>query len=179
MYVYRYYIFNKNYIIQIVLISIIFYNNILDLILNNPVTKRISLLILNGVFDASTNERLMIFSRSFSNIDSLYLFFGIGTGYFDNFQETLVGERVAAHNNLLLHFIEGGVLMIIIYICHILYSYNLIRSIRDINLKRMLLLIFINIEIFGIINNNYYYFIPYFLYIILLHTSTNNINERI
>ena len=37
--------------------------------------------------------------------------------------------------------------MIIIYICHILYSYNLIRSIRDINLKRMLLLIFINIEI--------------------------------
>lgn len=177
IYVFRGKIFKKKFLIPLILSVPVLSNKLINLIMNSPSTTRIAFLIRNGIFDASSNERLVIINRSVSNLDTLYLFTGIGTGYFDNFQEALTGERIAAHNNILLHLIEGGALMLILYLAHLIYSYILITRVKEIRLKQLLLLVFINVEIFGMVNNNYYYFIPYFLNIILIQTLTEN--ERI
>lgn len=177
IYVYKGQILKKKYLIPIIISIPVLSYKLVNLIMTSTSTKRIALLIQNGIFDASSNERLMIINRSIMNLDPLYLFTGIGTGYFDNFQETLTGERIAAHNNVLLHLIEGGVITLLLYLAHLVYSYKLITRVKEIRLKQLLLLVFINVEIFGIINNNYYYFVPYFLNIILIQTLPKN--ERI
>ncbi len=167
--VYRKKIFNK-YTILVLSISLVsFGSQLLDYFFDNPLFKRLVYLFTNGIVDASSNERVNIIIRSINGLDTLQSFFGIGIGYFDNFQESIVGERIAAHNNFLLFFIEGGLFLLIFFIMHLVWIAVKISNVKDINKKKLLVLLFLNIELFGLINNNLYYYIPYFISLIIIH----------
>ena len=98
-----------------------FSNQLLEFFFDNPLLKRIIYLFNYGIFDASSNERFDIIIRSLNEFDTIQWIFGIGIGYFDNFQELMVGERIAAHNNFLLFFIEGGFFLLIFFILHLIW----------------------------------------------------------
>lgn len=166
--VYHKKIFNK-YTILFVFISLVSLRSQLLDFLDNPLFERIVYLFKNGIFDASSNERVEIIIRSINGLDSLQRFFGIGIGYFDNFQESFVGERIAAHNNFLLFFIEGGLFLLIFFIIHLVWIAVKISKVKDINKKKLLVLLFLNIELFGLINNNLYYYIPYLMSLLIIH----------
>lgn len=167
--VYRKKIFNK-YTILVLFISLVsLRSQLLEFFFDNPLLKRFVYLFKNGIFDASSNERVEIVIRSINGLDSLQSFFGIGIGYFDNFQESIVGERIAAHNNFLLFFIEGGLFLLIFFIIHLVWIAVKISKVKDINKKKLLVLLFLNIELFGLINNNLYYYIPYLISLLIIH----------
>jgi hypothetical protein len=162
-------IFSK-YTVLVLFISLVsFRSQLIDFFFDNPLLKRFVYLFKNGIFDASSNERVDIIIRSINGLDSLQRVFGIGIGYFDNFQESIVGERIAAHNNFLLFFIEGGLFLLIFFIIHLVWIAVKISKVKDINKKKLLVLLFLNIELFGLINNNLYYYIPYFISLIIIH----------
>jgi hypothetical protein len=167
--VYRKRIFNR-YVVFALFISLVsFINQILDFFFINPLFKRFIYLFKNGIFDASSNERVNIIIRSINGLDSLQMVFGVGIGYFDNFQESIVGERIAAHNNFLLFFIEGGFFLLLFFIIHLIWIAVKISKIKDVNKKKLLILLFLNIELFGLINNNLYYYIPYLISLLIIH----------
>jgi hypothetical protein len=97
---------------------------------------------------------------------------GIGSGYFDDLQFRLVGEKVAAHNLLLQMYVEGGIigLLLFIYSLVVLFQENAFKS-------KMIFYLVVVIELFGIINNVYYYFEIYMLYVLLLKTNINSIEK--
>lgn len=167
--VYRKKIFNK-YTILVLFISLVsFRSQLIDFFFDNPLLKRFVYLFKNGIFDASSNERVEIVIRSINGLDSLQWFFGVGIGYFDNFQESIVGEKVGAHNNFLLFFIEGGYFLLIFFIIHLVWIAVKISKVKDINKRKLLVLLFLNIELFGLINNNLYYYIPYLISLLIIH----------
>ncbi len=172
-------IFNKYTIIALFLFLFTFRNQLLEFFFDNPLLKRIVYLFNYGIFDASSNERFDIIVRSLNELDKIQWIFGIGIGYFDNFQESMVGERIAAHNNFLLFFIEGGLLLLIFFILHLIWIGVKILKIKNINKKKLLILLFLNIELFGLINNNLYYFIPYFISLIIIHEFILEKNGRV
>ena len=91
----------------------------------------------------------------------------------------MVGERIAAHNNFLLFFIEGGLFLLIFFILHLIWIGVKILKVKNINKKKLLILLFLNIELFGLINNNLYYFIPYFISLIIIHEFILEKNGRV
>ena len=172
-------IFNRYTALALFILLISFRNQIIDFFFANPLLKRFVYLIKNGVFDASSNERVHIITRSLSGLDSLQMYFGVGIGYFDNFQESIVGEKIAAHNNFLLFFIEGGLFLLIFFIIHLVWVVVKISKVKDIDRKRLLVLLFLNIELFGLINNNLYYFIPYLICLLIIHEFILEKNGRV
>ena len=167
--VYRKRIFNKYTILFLFISLVSFRSQLLEFFFDNPLLKRFVYLFKNGIFDASSNERVEIIIRSINGLDSIQRFYGIGIGYFDNFQESIVGERIAAHNNFLLFFIEGGLFLLIFFIIHLVWIAVKISKVKDINKRKLLVLLFLNIELFGIINNNLYYYIPYLISLLIIH----------
>lgn len=166
----------KNKIRFLVFIIIIFYPilKIFNYLLSSGFFNRIIYLFKNGMFDASTNERIEIINRSFDNISPEQLILGIGPGYFDDFQMELVGEKIAAHNNLLLHLIEAGIFGLIFFIITLIWCFHKILKIKNSKRRMLAWILFFNIEVFGIINNNYFYFIPYSLFLIVFSHLIKN-----
>ncbi len=171
-------ILNKYTVFALFISLVSFRNQLLEFFFDNPLLKRFVYLLSNGIFDASSNERVDIIIRSLNELDSLQRIFGIGIGYFDNFQELMVGERIAAHNNFLLFFIEGGFFLLIFFIIHLIWIGVKILKTKDINKKKLLVLLFLNIELFGLINNNLYYYIPYFISLIIIHEFISEKNWK-
>jgi len=133
---------------------------------------RISFLLEKGLVDASTLERVNIFKRSIININGISHIVGIGSGYFDDLQFRLVGEKVAAHNLLLQMYVEGGIIGLLLFINALVFLF-----LKSAFKSRMMLYLVVVIELFGIINNVYYYFEIYMLYILLLKSNINPVEK--
>ncbi len=119
--------------------------------------------------DSSSKTRIEIINNSLNSIDETDVIFGKGLGMFNSFY-SLVGEKkgVAAHNNYLLFFIEGGIIGLLGYILFELIllmkffkSIKNIFSINNISEKKLIYAaatVFIGIEFLGFLLNNYYFY---------------------
>ena len=122
-----------------------------------------------GHIDSSSKTRIEIIDNSLAAIDETDIIFGKGLGMFNSFYNQAGGkDGVAAHNNYLLFFIEGGIITLAIYILfELILLFKFISSIKYIfNIKneddKKLLFsaatLFIGIEFLGFLLNNYYFY---------------------
>ena len=122
-----------------------------------------------GQVDSSSKTRFDIIDNSLAAIDEKDVVFGKGLGMFNSFYSE-VGDKegVAAHNNYLLFFIEGGIIALITYLLfEFIMLFNLFRAIKnnfrlkhesDKKLIFAAATVFIGIEFLGFLLNNYYFY---------------------
>lgn len=123
---------------------------------------RDSLTMDDGEYDNSTMTRILIIENTLDNLTGLKLLTGIGLGGFELFYKDVTGEgEVAAHNNYLLFYSEGGIPSLILYILFQLsFVKDLFASIRQ---KRTIIntitfFLFMGITLFSFMLNNYYFY---------------------
>lgn len=145
----------------IAVISIVFiFFTMYWLVLNTDYFPRLQGMLLSPEFDSSTQTRIDILSVALSNLNGLEYIFGIGLGGFNRFYYSIVGELgVAAHNDFLLFYVEGGVISIFSFIIFILISsFYWMRSYRELGGRYMLpYTIFLSVYILSFLNNPFYY----------------------
>lgn len=116
----------------------------------------------HGIYDASTLERLDIMYDSINNLKGGHKVSGIGLGGFEAFYRNITGrEDVAAHNNYLLFYIEGGFIALGLYLLfQIILGMNLIKNVRrkQGKLTRPTFMLFFGITIMSFLLNNYYFY---------------------
>lgn len=115
-----------------------------------------------GIYDASTLERLDIMYNSIDNLKGEHKIWGIGLGGFEAFYHSITGrEDVAAHNNYLLFYTEGGYIALGLYLLfQLVLGLNLIRNIRKRpgELARPTFMLFFGITVMSFLLNNYYFY---------------------
>ena len=148
-----------------VLLILLFY-----LALETNVLPRIQDLIITKGTDPSTMIRVTIIKESIENFVGIYKLIGIGLGGFNHYFYDITGLlNVAAHNDYLLFFIEGGLIVGVMYLTFqiwvllvikekikILKKENFSDNILFLGITSMIL--FIGIEIFGFLINHFYYY---------------------
>lgn len=116
----------------------------------------------SGVYDASTLERIEIMENSLSNINGIHKYIGVGIGGFQRFYQAITGrEAVAAHNNYLLFYIEGGYLSLVTYILFQLSMLiSLFRNIKIMTspIVSITFFLFMGITLLSFLLNNYYFY---------------------
>jgi len=144
----------------IILIPIIIFLGfeLIPAFLQTQSATRIRFLIENGK-DASTMTRENFIQHSLHNFDGSEIILGKGLGSFASFYNSIEDRRVAAHNNFLQFYIEGGLLGLLSYTILVIYLGYL--SLFELHLKNKfhfaLFFLILNIEGFGLLNNNFYY----------------------
>lgn len=115
-----------------------------------------------GIYDASTLERLEIVYDSVRALKGEHTIWGIGMGGFENFYSNITGRSdVAAHNNYLLFYIEGGWIALILYLLfQLTLGVILIKDIRKgiAKLACPAFMLFFGITIMSFLLNNYYFY---------------------
>ena len=115
-----------------------------------------------GIYDASTLERLDIMYNSIDNLKGEHKIWGIGLGGFEAFYHSITGrEDVAAHNNYLLFYTDGGYIALGLYLLfQLVLGLNLIRNIRKRpgELARPTFMLFFGITVMSFLLNNYYFY---------------------
>lgn len=115
-----------------------------------------------GIYDASTLERIEIVYDSVKALKSEHTIWGIGMGGFESFYSNITGRSdVAAHNNYLLFYIEGGWIALIFYLLfQLTLGLVLIKDIRKgvVELARPTFMLFFGITIMSFLLNNYYFY---------------------
>ena len=115
-----------------------------------------------GEYDNSTMTRIWIVENTLENIQGLKLLTGIGIGGFELFYKNITGEgEVAAHNNYLLFYAEGGLPALVSYILfQVAFVRDVFISVRHnptiINIVTFFL--FLGITLFSFMLNNYYFY---------------------
>lgn len=115
-----------------------------------------------GIYDASTLERIEIMEYSLAHLTGFHKYIGIGVGGFQQFYAAITGrEAVAAHNNYLLFYIEGGYISLITYLLFQLSMlFSLLKNIRRINnpILSIVFFLFLGITVCSFLLNNYYFY---------------------
>lgn len=115
-----------------------------------------------GEYDNSTMTRILIIENTLENLTGLKLLTGIGLGGFELFYKDITGEgEVAAHNNYLLFYSEGGLPSLVSYILFQLsFVKDLFVSIRQNRtiINTITFFLFMGITIFSFMLNNYYFY---------------------
>ena len=123
----------------------------------------------SGFVDSSSKTRLDIINNSLAAIDNVDVLIGKGLGTFNSFYEKAGSKKgVAAHNNYLLFFIEGGILALAAFILFefimMIKFFKIIKNsykIKHETDKKLLFAaatLFIGIEFLGFLLNNYYFY---------------------
>ena len=123
----------------------------------------------SGFVDSSSKTRLDIINNSLAAIDNVDVLIGKGLGTFNSFYEKAgLKKGVAAHNNYLLFFIEGGILALAAFILFefimMIKFFKIIKNsykIKHETDKKLLFAaatLFIGIEFLGFLLNNYYFY---------------------
>ena len=123
----------------------------------------------SGFVDSSSKTRLDIINNSLAAIDNVDVLIGKGLGTFNSFYEKAGFKKgVAAHNNYLLFFIEGGILALAAFILFefimMIKFFKIIKNsykIKHETDKKLLFAaatLFIGIEFLGFLLNNYYFY---------------------
>ncbi|MCK0144098.1 O-antigen ligase family protein [Arenibacter sp. F26102] len=169
--------------ITVVLISLYF------LITKTEISPRLRTMVLSekSFKDPSTNTRFTIIENTISNMDTFENIFGIGLGGFNNFYEGVSGKSgVAAHNNFLLFYTEGGIIGLIIFLFYqlvlVLVLFQFIRKPpmigSKINYRRLIFVSVFLMEICSFLLNNYYFFtsqaIVFILVGLLIYMESNS-----
>ncbi len=153
--------FNKKLFLKSIFIifSIIAISVFLYLVINTDLFPRINALFDTSKIDSSTLYRIFIITETFNSLSDVEYFTGIGMGGFNNFFFINTGEdNVAAHNDYLLMFVEGGTLSIILYL---LYQFLLLKVILTRNntpIAMLSFILFFGIEILGFLQNAHYFY---------------------
>ena len=151
-------------------IKYLIYTSIVVLIITTVITQttvapRLSYMLAgkHDIFDSSTLLRVTMSIESINNLDPLNYIIGIGLGGFSDYYSSISRfDQIAAHNNYLLFFIEGGIVGITLYL---LFQINLfiflLKKIREnpsIKIFKIAFLMFLSIDLFSFLQNNYYFY---------------------
>lgn len=120
---------------------------------------RFTLTFTQAGLDSSTGKRLEIIYTSISHLTISDWFLGIGLGGFNIYWAGITGELgVAAHNDYLLFFVEGGVFSFLMYVFFIVIAVMVLftRSIGDFRYA-LSFSVFLAIPVMSFLNNPYYY----------------------
>jgi O-antigen ligase len=162
--------------ITIILISLYF------LVTKTEISPRLRTMALSekSFKDPSTNTRFVIIVNTISEMDTFEKIVGIGLGGFNNFYERITGkDGVAAHNNFLLFFAEGGIIGLILFLFYqLVIVFALFKFIRkppiirgQINYRRLIFVSIFLMEICSFLLNNYYFFTSQTIVFILVGLS--------
>ena len=123
---------------------------------------KVMLLSDDGMYDSSTLERVEIMENSLNNIKGVFQYIGIGIGGFQQFYYDITGrDAVAAHNNYLLFYIEGGYISLIAYILfQVTLGASIIKRLRISNspIVGITFFFFMGITVMSFLLNNYYFY---------------------
>ena len=149
------------------------------LITRTEISPRLRTMVLSekSFQDTSTNTRFVIIDNTISGMNTFEQVFGIGLGGFNNFYKEITGKSgVAAHNNFLLFFAEGGIIGLILFLFYqLVLIYTLFRFIRkttviesNINHRRLIFISIFLFEFCSFLLNNYYFFTSQAIVFILM-----------
>ena len=148
-------------------------------IINTEVAPRLKIVFVskNSLKDNSTKTRIEIAENTFRAMNTLEKVVGIGMGGFNKFYKDAKGkDGVAAHNNFLLFFAEGGIIGLLIFLFYqgILFI-TLFKFIRQktkqagtVNYRRLIFVSVFLFEICSFLLNNYYFFTSQSIVFILM-----------
>lgn len=128
-------------------------------VMNTNLAPRMALLLEHGFSDGSSQTRFSIIENSLSNLTGIDRYVGVGLGGFNHFYGDLSGKLgVAAHNDYLLFYVEGGVLSFVCFVLMTFYGlfYFLVRAIKN-DFFYVPLAVFLSISFLSFLNNPLYY----------------------
>jgi O-antigen ligase len=152
-----------------------------NFVMYTDLAPRMKWLINDGI-EKALLPRTLIATEALSSFDYNNSVFGIGLGGFDRHYFSITGRPgVAAHNNYLQFFVEGGIVGLLS-----LFIFNLIVTIKlfyysiktDDVIIRLGLLLFVGIDIISFLNNNYYFPFSQSIVWLVLGASFCIIHER-
>lgn len=130
------------------------------ILLNTSIFPRITDMLTRDDTDSSTQTRKNIIDITINNLDDIERYLGIGLGGFNQYYFSNTGELgIAAHNDFLLFYIEGGFIALISYIIFLsattIFWFKAYKKYG----KQFLvpLSIFVAIYILSFLNNPFYY----------------------
>jgi len=149
------------------------------ILLNTEISPRLKKVFVskNSLKDNSTKTRIEIAENTFNAMNFYERIVGIGMGGFNNFYRDAQGkDGVAAHNNFLLFYAEGGIIGLIIFLLYQLILFlTLFKFIRKkinyegkINYQRLVFVSIFLFEICSFLLNNYYFFTSQSIVFILM-----------
>lgn len=129
------------------------------IVMNTEMLPRIAILFSSGLTDDSSQTRLAIITNSLANFSGIDRFIGIGLGGFNHFYKDITGELgVAAHNDYLLFFVEGGILSFLCFIIITFYGlFYFLKRAKHLDIFYVPLSVFLSISLFSFLNNPLYY----------------------
>ncbi|WP_272674284.1 MULTISPECIES: O-antigen ligase family protein [unclassified Providencia] len=130
------------------------------LLLNTSIFPRITDMLTRDDTDSSTQTRKNIIDITINNLEGLDKYIGVGLGGFNQFYFKNTGELgVAAHNDFLLFYIEGGFVAFISYIFFLTFATVFwFKAYKKYGKKFLVpLSIFVAIYICSFLNNPFYY----------------------
>jgi hypothetical protein len=127
--------------------------------MNTDMLPRIAILISSGLTDDSSQTRIAIIINSLEGFSGLDRFIGIGLGGFNHFYKDITGELgVAAHNDYLLFFVEGGILSFLCFIIITFYGlFYFLKRAKHLDTFYIPLSVFLSISLLSFLNNPLYY----------------------
>ncbi|NQX82435.1 MAG: O-antigen ligase family protein [Flavobacteriaceae bacterium] len=170
---YAIYVFikDKNILKQFrnILIILIALSSVILVVINTDISPRIKKVFIskNSLKDNSTNTRFEIIDNTFEGMDIVDKTIGVGLGGFNRFYELHTHQLgVAAHNNYLLFFAEGGFVGLFIFILYQItlfyFLYVFVRKkeriYKGINLNRLIFVVVFFFEFLAFLLNNYYFY---------------------
>lgn len=162
--------------ISMFFVSVILIVGAYYLVLSTDLFPRIREGLVTDQIDPSTLYRIFIITETFNAMTTLDYLIGIGLGGFNMFFYNATGEiGVAAHNDYLLWLVEGGVLILLLYLIFqskFIFNINYYRKKLKGNneIKRLAFatfVLFVGVEIFGfLLNPHYFYQVELFMMIV-------------
>ncbi|MEE1975181.1 O-antigen ligase family protein [Maribacter cobaltidurans] len=163
---------------SLMMILLVFFGLYL-LVAKTDVSPRLKKLVVseNAFKDPSSNTRFVIIENSVLEMTTFEKTIGIGLGGFNDFYFGISNkDGVAAHNNFLLFFAEGGIIGLFLFIVYqIVLFRTLFRFIRKppiidqkVNYQRMIFVSVFLLEICSFLLNNYYFFTSQTIVFILI-----------
>ncbi|WP_170854735.1 O-antigen ligase family protein [Cellulophaga fucicola] len=150
-----------------------------SIVVNTEISPRLKKVFVskNSLRDNSTKTRIEIIENTYNAMSAYEKAVGIGLGGFNNFYRDAKGkDGVAAHNNFLLFFAEGGIIGLTIFLSYqaILFI-TLFKFIRkkmnyggSVNYQRLVFVSVFLFEICSFLLNNYYFFTSQSIVFILI-----------
>lgn len=136
---------------------------------------RLKELLVLGAVDPSTQLRFYILTKTISGMENIDILIGVGLGGFNSFFYQLTGmAEIAAHNDYLLMFTEGGFFAAFMYmllqysIIKKLFEYDYCKNNGSVYLLLSSIVLFLFLEVCGfLLNAHYFYQSQIIVYLVL------------
>jgi len=145
--------------VVVILLLVLVSYGLFWVVVNTEMAPRIALLFDRGLSDGSSQTRLAIIQNSLAALYGMEKIVGVGLGGFNHFYAGVSGELgVAAHNDYLLFYVEGGVLSLFNFVLITFFGlfYFLRKAAQD-DIFYVPLSVYISISFLSFLNNPLYY----------------------